>query len=71
MVAKKKILEGWSYTAMREYLFELEMKAEGKQEQALSTARNMLVMGLLSREQIAQATGLSLEEVEKLAKELR
>ena len=67
MVAKKKILEGWSYTAMREYLYELEMKAEGKQEQALSTARNLLAMGLLTSGQIAQATGLPLEEVEELA----
>ena len=67
MVAKKKILEGWSYTAMREYLYELEMKAEGKQEQALSTARSLLAMGLLTPGQIAQATGLPLEEVEELA----
>ena len=75
MVAKKKILEGWSYTAMRQYLYELELKAEGKaegeNERALSTARNMLAMGLGTPGQIAQATGLSLEEVEKLAKEPR
>ena len=31
------------------------------------TARNLLDMGVLSREQIAGATGLSLAEVEKLA----
>ena len=66
MVAKKKILEGWSYTAMREYLYELEMKAEGKQEQAQSTARNMLADGL-PHEKIAQYTDLPLAEVEKLA----
>ncbi len=63
MVAKKKILEGWSYSAMREYLYELELRKEGREE----TARNLLGMGLLTPEQIAQATGLPLEEVKSLA----
>lgn len=67
MVAVKKILEGWSYTAMREYLYELELKAEGERNRALSDARNLLSMGLLTHGQIAQATGLPLEEVEKLS----
>ena len=40
---------------------------EGERAKALSTARNMLEMGLGTPEQIAQATGLTLEEVEKLA----
>ena len=68
MVTKKKILEGWSYTAMREYLYELELKAEGERARALSAARNMLAMGLGTPAQIAQATGLPLEDVEGLAK---
>ena len=38
----------------------------GREEKALSTARNMLADGL-PREKIAQYTGLSLAEVEKLA----
>ncbi len=37
----------------------------GKQE----AARNLFTMGLLTHEQIAQAVGLPLEEVEKLAAE--
>ena len=71
MVADKKLLEGWSYSYLREYLYEMELKAEGREEgekeKALSDARNLLAMGLLSHEQIAQATDLPLEEVEKLA----
>ena len=47
-------------------IYELEMKAEGKQEQAQSTARNMLADGL-PHEKIAQYTDLPLAEVEKLA----
>lgn len=39
----------------------------GRREQALSSARNMLAMNLGTYEQIAQATELPLEEVEKLA----
>ncbi|MBQ7167388.1 MAG: hypothetical protein IJR93_10640 [Treponema sp.] len=70
MVAVKKILEGWSYTAMREYLYELELKAEGKEEgeraRALSAARNMLARNYPVTD-IAEITGLSLEEVEELA----
>ena len=71
MVADKKLLEGWSYSYLREYLYEMELKAEGREEgekeKALSDARNLLAMGLLSHEQIAQATDLPLAEVEKLA----
>ena len=44
-----------------------EGKEEGERAKALSTARNMLEMGLGTPEQIAQATGLTLENVEKLA----
>ena len=66
MVTKKKILEGWSYTAMREYLYELELKAEGERARALSDARNMLVRNYPVAE-IAEITNLPLEEVEGLA----
>ena len=40
--------------------------AIGKQE----TARNLLGMGVLSCEQIAQATGLPLEDISKMSKAL-
>ena len=42
-------------------------RADGRAEKARETARNMLVMGLGTHEQIAQATGLSLADVEQLA----
>ena len=41
---------------------------EGARNNALQNARNLLEMKLLSIEQIAQATGLSIEEVQSLAK---
>ena len=48
-----------------------EFKAEGKQEQAIETARNLLLMGKLTNSEIADSTQLSLEEIEKLKQELK
>ena len=39
--------------------------AEGEHRNAIETARNFLQMGL-SKEQVAQGTGLSIEEIQKL-----
>ncbi len=44
-----------------------EGRQEGRQEQAEETARNLLALGTLTGEQIAQATGLSLERVKELS----
>lgn len=44
-----------------------EGRAEGKAEERVSTALKMLARGLDSIEEIAEMTGLSLEEVQKLA----
>ena len=43
--------------------------AQGAEQKAIETAKNLLAMKL-PLDSIAKATGLSLEEVEKLAKEL-
>ena len=40
--------------------------AEGRKEKAVETARTLLSMRTLTKGQIAQATGLSVEEVEAL-----
>ena len=40
---------------------------EGKQEKAQETAAKLLKMNLLTKEQISQATGLSVPEIQKLA----
>ena len=48
-----------------------EFKAEGKQEQAIETAKNLLLMGKLTNSEIADSTQLSLEEIEKLKQELK
>ena len=41
-------------------------RIEEAYDKAVSTARNFLAMGLLSVEQIAQGTGLTVEEVAAL-----
>ena len=43
---------------------------EGAHENAIENAKNFLKMNVLSYEQIAQGTGLPLEEVQKLAEEI-
>ncbi len=43
---------------------------QGAREKAIENAKNLLQMNILSFEQIAQGTGLSLEEVQKLAEML-
>lgn len=44
--------------------------AQGAHEKAVETARNFLALGVNTIEQIAQATGLPLEEVQQLATEV-
>ena len=41
---------------------------KGEHEKAVETAGNLLSMDVLTPEQIAQATGLSIKEVRKLQK---
>ena len=43
---------------------------QGREQKAIEDARNLLVMKVLSHEQISQAIGLPLEKVEELAAEL-
>ena len=45
-------------------------KQEGARENAIENARNFLKMEIATFEQIAQGTGLSVEEVQKLAEEI-
>ena len=45
-------------------------KAQGERNKALSAARKLLLMNILTHDQIAQAEELPLEEVEKLAAQL-
>ena len=44
--------------------------AKGAQQKAVENARNFLAMNVLTPEQIAQGTGLPLEQVLELKKEL-
>ena len=46
-----------------------EGRAEGIHSNAIENAKNLIKMKVLSNEQIAQATGLSVEEVQKLSSE--
>ena len=43
----------------------------GINKKAQETARNLLSIGLLTNEQIAQATGLTLKEIQKLQKSVK
>ncbi len=45
-------------------------RKQGEQNRALSTARNLIAMNLLTHVQIAQAVGLPLAEVEELASQM-
>ena len=45
-------------------------KKEGREEQARSTAETLLKMGVLSPEQIAEATGLSQKNISEIQKKL-
>lgn len=62
-------------TAMRDYnesmsIAKKEGLAEGERKKAVEAARNLLKMNVLSPEQIAQAEGLSLEQVMEIQKDL-
>ena len=64
----KKLYFSWS---LHDYDVQNEGREDGmkrgREEKACETAKSLLEMGVLSHEQIAGATGLSLAEVEKLA----
>ena len=68
--------KAWAYhlsmdRAEADYWNGLELAEEkGERNKALSAARKLLAMHILSHEQIAQAVELPLEEVEKLAVQL-
>ncbi|MFN8354842.1 MAG: hypothetical protein U0Y10_10380 [Spirosomataceae bacterium] len=44
-----------------------EGREEGKHEKAIEMAKNLKLLGLLTNNQIAQVTGLSLSEIENLS----
>jgi predicted transposase/invertase (TIGR01784 family) len=48
-----------------------EGRTEGRKEANQDSARNLLLLGILTDEQIAQATGLKLEEILSLKKETK
>ena len=62
---EKGMKKGWKRIARRFAKGKAEGKAEGRQEEKHSIALNLKKLGV-SIEQIAFATGLSIEEIEKL-----
>ena len=48
-----------------------DMRNEAKWQKAAETAMKLIAMGILTEEQIAHATGLTLEEVQELAREVQ
>ena len=75
MVEAKKQIEGMKKTYLSWSLHDHDVREEGRiegrnegiAEKAREDARNLLAMHALTHEQIAQAVGLSLAEVEQLA----
>ena len=51
--------------------FKAEGIAEGEKKKAVETARNLLLMGKLTNSEIADSTQLSLEEIGKIARNLK
>ncbi len=47
--------------------YEQEGRKEGIKEEKITTAKKLLKMGIVTIEQIAEATELSIEEIKKLA----
>ena len=70
MVQTKKFEQSFinEYLAWSMHDKDVEMRGrnEGEAAKARSTARKLLTMGVLTREQIATATGLSFEEIARL-----
>ena len=64
------------YAAMNLHDYDLTTRAEeagiekGRKMEKIEAAKNLLRMGILTHEQIAQAQGLSLEQVQELAEEI-
>ena len=52
-------------------MYKAEGIAEGKQEQAVETAKNLLLMTDLSKTKISEITSLSEEEIELLLQEIK
>ena len=48
-----------------------EGRAEGEIKRAMEAARNLLAMNILTHEQIAAAQRLSVEEVDRIAEEIK
>ena len=62
--------------AKYDYKMDIAVKQEeafenGQQQKAIEAAKNLLKMNLGSIEQISQAVGLTIEEVQKLAAEIK
>ena len=55
---------------LHDYDLTTRAKEAGREEKAIEAAKNLLRMGLLSHEQIAQAEELPLEKIQELAEEI-
>ena len=71
-ISERSILENQMITAIGEGMLEgekrgrAEGRVEGRAEANIATARNLKAMGMLSVQQIADATGLTVTEIEQL-----
>ena len=68
---QKAEVEDVSLTEFDQELFDRNRRREGAEEKAVETAKNLLKMKLGSIEQISQATGLPIEQVQSLSAKLQ
>ena len=71
MVETQKKVEELKKTYLSWSLHDSDVRREGIKEGKLETARNLIIKNKLDLEDIADCTGLSLETVEQLEKELK
>ena len=71
MVETQKQVEELKKTYLSWSLHDSDVRREGIKEGKLETARNLIIKNKLDLEDIADCTGLSLETVEQLEKELK
>ena len=74
MVEQQKTVEAnkglYFYMSIHDQDKIIEGRKEGMNAKAITSARNLLAMKVLSNEQIAQAVELPLEKIEELAAEM-
>lgn len=71
MVEEQKKIEELKQTYLSWRIHDDDVRYEGASQKAVEAARNLLVMNILTHDQIAQAVGLPLDKINETARSLR